>query len=64
MSKRSFKVWRGDGKGGGGVPGGRKSLNFTITLASDERTLTREDEEEFLRKVRAGVASIGAELRG
>lgn len=54
-----FEVWRGDG-----VPAGRKSLNFTVTLGADDRTLTAEDEAKYLGKVREQAAEIGAELRG
>lgn len=54
-----FEVYRGDG-----VPAGRKSLNFTVTLGADDRTLTAEDEAKYLAKVRAQAAEIGAEMRG
>lgn len=54
-----FEVWRGEG-----LPAGTKSLNFTVTLGADDRTLTDEDEGRFLGKVREQAAGIGAELRG
>jgi phenylalanyl-tRNA synthetase beta chain len=54
-----FEVWRGQG-----VPAGRKSLNFTVTLGADDRTLTDEDEARYLARVREQSAEIGAELRG
>ena len=38
---------------GEGIPDGKKSLNFTVTLGSMERTLTSKDEEKYLNKVRA-----------
>lgn len=56
---RLFEVYRGDR-----LPAGRKSLNFTVTLGADDRTLTDEDESKFLGKVREQCATIGAELRG
>ena len=54
-----FEVYRGKG-----IPDGRKSLNFTVSLASADRTLTREDEERYLTRVRTAAAGIQAELRG
>jgi phenylalanyl-tRNA synthetase beta chain len=54
-----FEVYRGDP-----LPPGRKSLNFTVTLGADDRTLTDEDEGRYLGKVREQAPSIGAELRG
>lgn len=54
-----FEVYRGTS-----VPRGRKSLNFTVTLGADDRTLTDEDESKFLGKVREQAATIGGELRG
>jgi phenylalanyl-tRNA synthetase beta chain len=54
-----FEVYRGEQ-----VPPGKKSLNFTVTLAADDRTLQDEDEAKFLAKVREQVGEIGAELRG
>ncbi len=53
-----FEVYRGDG-----LPPGRKSVNFTVTLGAEDRTLTSADEEEFLGRVRRGAPEIGAELR-
>lgn len=54
-----FEVYRG-----GKLPAGKKSLNFTVTLGADDRTLTDEDEAKFLGKVRENANQIGAELRG
>jgi phenylalanyl-tRNA synthetase beta chain len=54
-----FEAYRG-----GKLPAGKKSLNFTVTLGADDRTLTDEDEAKFLGKVREHAATIGAELRG
>lgn len=54
-----FEVYRGEG-----VPAGRKSLNFTVTLGADDRTLNAEDEAKYLGKVREQSPEIGAELRG
>ena len=54
-----FEVYRGDR-----VPAGKKSLNFTVTLGADDRTLTDDDESKFLGKVRENCGQIGAELRG
>ncbi len=54
-----FEVYRGDR-----LPPGKKSLNFTVTLGADDRTLTDEDESKFLGKVREQAATIGGELRG
>lgn len=54
-----FEVYRGDN-----LPAGKKSLNFTVTLGADDRTLTDEDEGRFLGKVREQAGTIGAELRG
>jgi len=54
-----FEVYRGEH-----VPAGKKSLNFTVTLGADDRTLTDKDESKFLDKVRKNAANIGAELRG
>ncbi|MBL8753996.1 MAG: phenylalanine--tRNA ligase subunit beta [Planctomycetes bacterium] len=54
-----FEAYRG-----GKLPVGKKSLNFTVTLGADDRTLTDEDEGKFLGKVRENAGQIGAELRG
>jgi phenylalanyl-tRNA synthetase beta chain len=54
-----FEVYRGER-----LPAGKKSLNLTVTLGADDRTLTDEDESKFLGKVRENAAQIGAELRG
>jgi phenylalanyl-tRNA synthetase beta chain len=56
---RLFEVYRGEK-----VPAGRKSLNFTVVLGADDRTLTDEDERKFIDKVRAQATEIDAELRG
>jgi phenylalanyl-tRNA synthetase beta chain len=44
---RLFEVYRGER-----LPAGKKSLNFTVTLGAEDRTLTDEDESKFLGKVR------------
>jgi phenylalanyl-tRNA synthetase beta chain len=54
-----FEVWRGQG-----VPPGRKSLNFTVTLGADDRTLDDKDEASYLERVKEHAAEVGAELRG
>ena len=54
-----FEVYRGEH-----LPEGRKSLNFTVTLGADDRTLTDKDESKFLDNVRKNCSAIGAELRG
>jgi phenylalanyl-tRNA synthetase beta chain len=54
-----FEVYRGQG-----VPEGHKSLNFTVTLGADDRTLSDQDERKFLDKVRDQAHEIGAQLRG
>jgi len=54
-----FEVHRGQG-----VPPGSKSLNFTVALGADDRTLEDQDEARFLQKVREQAREIGAELRG
>ena len=54
-----FEVYRGER-----LPAGKKSLNFTVTLGAEDRTLTDQDEAKYLGKVREQAASIGAELRG
>jgi phenylalanyl-tRNA synthetase beta chain len=54
-----FEVYRGER-----LPAGKKSLNFTVTLGADDRTLNDEDESKYLDKVRDQVATIGGELRG
>ncbi|MBK8976917.1 MAG: phenylalanine--tRNA ligase subunit beta [Planctomycetes bacterium] len=54
-----FEVYTGEG-----IPGDRKSVNFTVTLGSMERTLSAKDEESYLSRVRQRCAEIGAELRG
>lgn len=54
-----FEVYRGDGIGAG-----RKSLNFTVTLGADDRTLGVDDESRYIQKVREQAGEIGGELRG
>jgi phenylalanyl-tRNA synthetase beta chain len=54
-----FEVYRGEN-----LPEGKKSLNFTVTLGADDRTLSDKDESKFLDKVRKNASQIGAELRG
>ena len=54
-----FEVYRGEH-----LPAGKKSLNFTVTLGADDRTLSDKDESKFVDKVRANASKIGAELRG
>ncbi len=53
-----FEVYTGEG-----VPNGKKSLNFTVTLGAMDRTLSAKDEEKFLGRVRDGASEVGAELR-
>jgi phenylalanyl-tRNA synthetase beta chain len=54
-----FEVYRGEH-----LPDGKKSLNFTVTLGADDRTLSDKDESKFLDKVRTNASQIDAELRG
>jgi phenylalanyl-tRNA synthetase beta chain len=54
-----FEVYRGEQ-----VAAGKKSLNFTVVLGADDRTLTADDEAGYLQRVRTDCPSIGAELRG
>lgn len=54
-----FEVYRGEG-----LPPGKKSLNFTVVLGAEDRTLSSADEERFLSRVRRDARKIGAELRG
>ena len=54
-----FEVYRGER-----LPAGKKSLNFTVTLGAEDRTLDDKDESRFLGKVREQVATIGGEMRG
>ncbi len=54
-----FEVYQGEG-----IPAGKKSLNFTVTLGAMDRTLSSKDEEKYLNKVREKAQSVGAELRG
>ncbi len=54
-----FEVYRGEQ-----LPDGKKSLNFTVTLGADDRTLSDKDESKYLDKVRKNASQIDAELRG
>lgn len=54
-----FEVYRGER-----LPPGKKSLNFTVTLGADDRTLGADDEGKYLGKVREQAGTIGGELRG
>jgi phenylalanyl-tRNA synthetase beta chain len=54
-----FEVYRGEGLGAG-----QKSLNFTVTLGADDRTLDAADEARYLARVREQASEIGAQLRG
>ena len=54
-----FEVYRGEG-----LPDGKKSLNFTVTLGAADRTLDSKDEEKYLNKVRDRASKVDAELRG
>lgn len=54
-----FEVYRGQG-----LPEGKKSLNFRVELGSDKRTLTADDEERYLDRVRKLCGERGYELRG
>ena len=56
---RLFEVYRGEG-----VPALHKSLNFTVTLGAEDRTLDDKDEQRFLEKVREQSGEIHAQLRG
>ncbi|MEO0480672.1 MAG: phenylalanine--tRNA ligase subunit beta [Planctomycetota bacterium] len=56
---RLFEVYTGDG-----LDDGQKSLNFTVTLGSHDRTLTAKDEEKYLSTVRRRCEEVGATLRG
>jgi len=58
-SVRLFEVYDGQG-----IPPGKKSLNFTVTLGAADRTLTDKDEGRYIDKVRQQAAGIEAELRG
>lgn len=56
---RLFEVYRGKG-----LPESKKSLNFTVVLGSDKRTLEAADEERYISRVREACAGLSAELRG
>ncbi len=58
-SVRLFEVYRG-----ANVPAGMKSVNFTVTLGADDRTLSAADEEKYIARVRERCREVGAELRG
>ncbi|MHC5065305.1 MAG: phenylalanine--tRNA ligase subunit beta, partial [Planctomycetota bacterium] len=59
QSVELFEVYRGEG-----IPAGKKSLNFTVTLGANDRTLSSKDEEKYLAKLRENVGKVEAELRG
>lgn len=59
QSVELFEAYRGEG-----LPEGKKSLNFTVTLGASDRTLSSKDEEKFLSKVRQNAGKVQAELRG
>jgi phenylalanyl-tRNA synthetase beta chain len=54
-----FETYEGEG-----IPGGHRSLNFTVVLLSRTRTLSGKDEESYLDRVRRGANEIGATMRG
>jgi phenylalanyl-tRNA synthetase beta chain len=56
---RLFEIYRGEG-----MPAGKKSVNFTVVLGAEDRTLTASDEEKYIQRVRERCAELGAELRG
>ncbi len=58
-SVKLFEVYDGEG-----IPAGKKSLNFTVTLGAADRTLTDKDERRYIDKIRQQAGGIGAELRG
>ncbi len=59
QSVELFEVYRGEG-----IPSGKKSLNFTVTLGASDRTLSSKDEEKYLNKLRENAGKVEAELRG
>ncbi len=58
-STKLFEIYRGQG-----LPEGKKSCNFTVSLGSPTKTLSAKDEEKFIARVRKLAAEMGAELRG
>lgn len=54
-----FEAYRG-----ASVPAGKKSLNFTVVLGAEDRTLSVADESKFIEQLRKQAGEIGAELRG
>jgi phenylalanyl-tRNA synthetase beta chain len=48
---------------GAAVGAERKSLAYHVLLQAPDRTLTDADEQKFLKRLRAKLESIGAELR-
>ncbi len=57
-SIRLFDIYRGKG-----IPEGKKSLAFRLTLRSDERTLTDADSDAVISAVLERVKALGASLR-
>ena len=57
--EKVFEVYTGEG-----LAEDRKSVNFTVTLGSMDKTLSAKDEEKFLKRVRQRCGEVGAELRG
>ena len=56
---RLFDIYRGTG-----VPEGKKSMAFSLTLRADDRTLTDTDSEGVMTKVLAALQEkLGAALR-
>ncbi|MCD8004264.1 MAG: phenylalanine--tRNA ligase subunit beta, partial [Oscillospiraceae bacterium] len=54
-----FDIYRGDG-----VPQGKKSVAFSLTLRSEERSLTAAEADETVAAVLAALeAELGAVLR-
>ena len=54
-----FDIYRGTG-----VPEGKKSLAFSLSLRADDRTLTDTDSEQVISKVLAALSEkLGANLR-
>ena len=56
---RLFDIYRGTG-----IPEGKKSMAFSLSLRADDRTLTDTDSEGIMNKVLAGLQEkLGAVLR-
>ncbi len=49
---------------GKGIPEGRKSLAFSVTLQADDRTLTEEEITAVCARIHDAAKKHGAELRG